>query len=31
MNAGAQIAAGLPESALRDPAVVRAYLGDEDA
>ena len=31
MNAGAKIAEGRPEEVLRNPEVVRAYLGDEDA
>jgi branched-chain amino acid transport system ATP-binding protein len=31
MNAGAKIAEGRPEEVLRDPEVVRAYLGDENA
>jgi branched-chain amino acid transport system ATP-binding protein len=31
MNAGAKIAEGPPEAVLRDPEVVRAYLGDDDA
>lgn len=31
MNAGARIAAGPPDAVLRDPEVVRAYLGGEDA
>lgn len=31
MNAGAKIAEGTPEVVLRDPEVVRAYLGGEDA
>ena len=31
MNAGVKIAEGPPEAALADPAVVRAYLGDDGA
>ena len=31
MNTGCKIAEGAPETVLRDPEVVRAYLGDEDA
>lgn len=31
MNAGARIAAGTAEAALSDPAVIAAYLGDDDA
>ncbi len=31
MNTGRKIAEGAPEAVLRDPEVVRAYLGDEDA
>jgi branched-chain amino acid transport system ATP-binding protein len=31
MNAGERIAAGTPEAVLSDPAVMRAYLGAEDA
>jgi branched-chain amino acid transport system ATP-binding protein len=31
MNAGSKIAEGRPEEALRDPEVIRAYLGDEHA
>jgi len=31
MNAGERIAAGTPESVLSDPAVMRAYLGADDA
>jgi branched-chain amino acid transport system ATP-binding protein len=31
MNAGAKIAEARPEEVLRDPEVIRAYLGDEDA
>jgi len=31
MNAGAKIAEGAPDSVLRDPEVVRAYLGDDHA
>jgi branched-chain amino acid transport system ATP-binding protein len=31
MNAGAKIAEGRPDEVLRDPEVVRAYLGDENA
>ena len=31
MNAGAKIAEGAPDAVLRDPEVVRAYLGDEHA
>jgi branched-chain amino acid transport system ATP-binding protein len=31
MSAGRKIAEGAPEIVLRDPEVVRAYLGDEDA
>ncbi len=31
MNAGEQIAAGAPDTVLSDPAVMRAYLGADDA
>jgi branched-chain amino acid transport system ATP-binding protein len=31
MNAGSKISEGKPEAVLRDPEVVRAYLGDENA
>jgi branched-chain amino acid transport system ATP-binding protein len=31
MNAGSKIAEGAPDAVLRDPEVVRAYLGDEHA
>jgi len=31
MNAGERIAAGTPEAVLSDPAVMRAYLGADDA
>ena len=31
MNAGAKIAEGPPDAVLRDPEVVRAYLGDDNA
>jgi branched-chain amino acid transport system ATP-binding protein len=31
MNAGAKIAEGTPDAVLRDPEVVRAYLGDDNA
>lgn len=31
MNAGARIAEGTPDAALSDPAVIAAYLGDDDA
>ncbi|WP_206685627.1 hypothetical protein [Escherichia coli] len=31
MNAGRKIAEGTPAEALAEPAVVKAYLGDDDA
>jgi branched-chain amino acid transport system ATP-binding protein len=31
MNAGSRIAEGPPDAVLRDPEVIRAYLGDDDA
>jgi ABC-type branched-subunit amino acid transport system ATPase component len=31
MNAGSRIAEGRPEAVLRDPEVIRAYLGGDDA